>query len=81
MARDLRASAYQLVIDELRGARESADMTQQALADVLRRPQSYVAKIETGERGIDVIEFVEWVLATEHKPEKVIAKISKTISE
>lgn len=36
---------------------------QQQLAEVLSRPQSYVAKIETGERRIDTVELVEGSLA------------------
>ena len=63
MGRSLRSKAHQVLIAELRQAREDAGMTQQALADLMNRPQSYVAKIEIGERRIDVIEFLEWMTA------------------
>ncbi len=33
-------------------------MTQQQLAGALNRPQSFIAKVEAGERRIDVVEFV-----------------------
>jgi transcriptional regulator with XRE-family HTH domain len=39
-------------------ARKTADLTQHELAKRLRRPQSFVAKYEGGERRIDVVEFV-----------------------
>jgi transcriptional regulator with XRE-family HTH domain len=39
-------------------ARESAGFTQQRLAQRLRKPQSFVAKYERGERRLDVIEFI-----------------------
>ena len=39
-------------------ARAKAGLTQQALADKLGKPQSFVAKYEVGERRIDVIEFM-----------------------
>ncbi len=39
-------------------ARDKAGLTQQALADKLGKPQSFVAKYEVGERRIDVIEFM-----------------------
>lgn len=34
-------------------------MTQVDLAEQLGRPQSFVSKFETGERRLDVIEFLE----------------------
>ncbi len=40
-------------------AREKAGMTQTALAKKLGKPQSFVAKLEGGERRLDVIEFLE----------------------
>lgn len=45
----------QLLIEERKGA----GLTQQNLADKLKRPQSFVAKCENGERRLDVIEFLE----------------------
>ena len=40
------------------GARKAAGLTQQALARRLKKPQSFVAKYEGGERRVDVVEFV-----------------------
>src|SRR3979409_1352004 len=40
------------------GARKTAGLTQQALALRLKKPQSFVAKYEGGERRLDVVEFV-----------------------
>ena len=37
-------------------------MTQAQLAALLAKPQSYVSKVETCERRIDLIETVEWCL-------------------
>jgi transcriptional regulator with XRE-family HTH domain len=39
-------------------ARKRAGLTQQELAKRLKKPQSFVAKYEGGERRIDVVEFV-----------------------
>jgi len=44
-------------------ARKTVGITQQELASRLQRPQSFVAKVEKGERRLDVIEFAEWALA------------------
>jgi len=51
------------LIKSLTDIRKRQGFTQQQLADALRRPQSYVAKIETGERRIDAVELVEWSFA------------------
>jgi transcriptional regulator with XRE-family HTH domain len=40
-------------------ARKKAKLTQRELADILGRPQSYVSKYESGERRLDVLEFLE----------------------
>jgi len=40
------------------GARKAAGLTQHALARRLKKPQSFVAKYEGGERRLDVVEFV-----------------------
>jgi hypothetical protein len=42
------------------------------LADRLQRPQSFVSKFETGERHLDVLEFVELCEAIGIDPRKVI---------
>ena len=40
------------------GARKAAGLTQQALALRLKKPQSFIAKYEGGERRLDVVEFI-----------------------
>ena len=39
-------------------ARKKAGLTQQQLAKRLKKPQSFVAKYEGGERRLDVVEFL-----------------------
>lgn len=42
----------------LRGRRKAKGLTQAELAAKLKKPQSYVAKYEIGERRLDVIELI-----------------------
>lgn len=39
--------------------RKAAGLTQEAVAERLGKPQSFVSKYETGERRLDVIEFLD----------------------
>lgn len=54
----LHTAAYKSLIDALVAARKAANLTQVEVAARLRKPQSYVAKVEGGERRLDVMEFV-----------------------
>lgn len=56
--RTLSDQHYLEVVARLRSARERSGMTQAQLARNLGRPQSYVSKVETGERRIDFIELL-----------------------
>lgn len=60
MTRSLRTSGHQALMQVLVETRKSKGITQQELANRLDRPQSYIAKVETGERRLDVVEFIEW---------------------
>jgi len=55
-----RGSPYQERLQKLLVAqRQAVPLTQLALAARLGRPQSFVSKYETGERRLDVVEFLE----------------------
>lgn len=47
---------YLVLRDALREMRKQANMTQTQLAALLHKPQSYVSKIESGERKLDILE-------------------------
>lgn len=58
MDKSLRSAEYARLIALLVAARHKAGIRQQALAKKLRKPQSFVAKYEGGERRLDVVEFI-----------------------
>ena len=59
MTKSLRSPRQIRLQKLLADARMRAGLTQAQLAERLRRPQSFVAKYEGGERRIDVVEFCE----------------------
>lgn len=58
MPRALASPLHQHLRGLLVEARKDAKLTQEQVAERLRRPQSFVSKYEKGERKLDVIEFL-----------------------
>ena len=56
MSKSVYTKDYKEIIERLKKARVEADLSQQAVADKLGKPQSYISKIESGERRLDVAE-------------------------
>lgn len=52
----LHTKEYKQLIAKLKTARTSAGLTQIEVAERLKKPQSYVSKIENGQRRLDVLE-------------------------
>ena len=52
---------YRKLIKALILKRELKNITQVQLASSLKKPQSYVAKVENFERRIDVLELHDWL--------------------
>jgi transcriptional regulator with XRE-family HTH domain len=50
---------YEQFLGRLKQARMEAALTQVQVARMLKRPQSFVSKIESGERRVDVVELAE----------------------
>ena len=50
-------------IARLQSARKAKNLTQKKLGDMLNQPQSFVSKVETCERRLDIIEALEWCVA------------------
>lgn len=63
----------QLLID----ARARTKLTQQDVANRLKKPQSFVAKYEKGERRIDLIEFVTIARAVDADPVQLLRAFVK----
>lgn len=75
LRKTLRSKGHRALIDILVEARERAGLTQRDLAARLRRPHSFIGRIEAGERRVDVIEFIEIARVMGFDPEHLFAKL------
>jgi transcriptional regulator with XRE-family HTH domain len=55
-----RSARYRTFLKRLKQARLDANLNQVQVARKLHRPQSFVSKVESGERRVDVIELTEF---------------------
>ena len=56
-------------------ARRDAGLTQIELANRIGKPQSFVSKYESGERRLDVVEFIDVCSALKTSPIDIIKKL------
>lgn len=59
MSKSIYSAEYKKVVEKLRVSREEVGLTQAQVADLLNKPQSYISKIERGERRLDVAELTK----------------------
>ncbi len=76
MQKSVYSKRYKRLLDALKSARISADLTQSQAAERLKKPQSFVSKCESGERRIDVIELLEYCHLYNVSPERILREIS-----
>lgn len=68
---------YKLFRQLLVHARQSKNLTQTELAQLLQKPQSYVSKYENGERRLDVIEFLDICYLLGVPPTTLLSQINQ----
>jgi transcriptional regulator with XRE-family HTH domain len=64
-------------LESLIAARKKAELTQQALARRLGKPQSFISKYERGQRDIGVIELVEIAEALDMDAGRTVRTVQK----
>jgi ribosome-binding protein aMBF1 (putative translation factor) len=57
--KQLRSAKHRALITVIVAAREATGLTQRQLAAKLKRSNSFVWKLEAGERQLNVLEFIE----------------------
>lgn len=75
MANSLHDLRYKRLIDSIVDARKAAGLTQRDLAARLKQPPSYVGKIESRQRRLDLIEMVDLLEAIGVKPAKFVSDL------
>lgn len=75
--KSIHSAQYRALLVRMRAAREARGITQQELARRLGKPQSYVSKIEMGERRLDVVEFMHFMRAIEDEPHALLRDLER----
>jgi transcriptional regulator with XRE-family HTH domain len=72
-----RSKRYKALIGLLVAKREAAGMTQSDLAARLGKSQSFVARLESGQRRITVVEFMALAKILRFDPYRIISTLEK----
>ena len=77
MDKTLVTERHQRLITLIIEAREKSGMTQTELADALGEYQSFVARLESGQRRLDVIEFIRLAEILDFDAPKLMAEVQR----
>jgi transcriptional regulator with XRE-family HTH domain len=77
MVMSIHHPRYLALREHLKALRLGAGMTQIDIANKLGLDQSYISKIERGERYVDILFYVDWCIASQVKPEKAVKLLQK----
>jgi transcriptional regulator with XRE-family HTH domain len=80
MEKSIHTPEYAILCAELVSIRKSANLTQRDVARRLEVPPSWVAKVETGERRIDLVELCRFSSACEVDPTSFCSGLSAHIA-
>lgn len=77
MPKAIYSARHARLAQKLTAARKEAGMTQATVARSLGRHQPFIANIESGERRIDVVEFLELTEVIGADPFAILADVQK----
>lgn len=56
MGRTIRTKEYAIFIERMKRARAESGLLQIEVAKAMKRPQSYISRVESGEYRLDILE-------------------------
>ena len=69
MAKSIFSSEHKILVSKLVQARKELGLLQEEVAEKLGRTQSYVSKIESGQRRLDIVQLKEFAKIYKKKVE------------
>mgnify|MGYP001606976693 FL=1 len=60
MSKTIYSKDHRFLTEQLKKARIEAELDQEKAADLLGKTQSYISKIEAGQRRVDVVQLKEF---------------------
>ena len=73
MATSIYSNEHKFIVEQLKKARLEAKLDQKTVAELIGRTQSYVSKIESGQRKIDIVQLKQFA-SIYKKPVKYFIK-------
>lgn len=80
LAKSLYLPEHRALCEVLVATRRRAGLTQDSVSKRLKRPQSFVAKYEGGERRLDVIEFIAIAEALDADPVRLLRQLLRRVT-
>ncbi len=60
MIKAIYSRDHKFVVEQLKRARIEAGLDQEKAAELLKKTQSYISKVESGQRRIDIVQLKEF---------------------
>lgn len=80
MEKSIYSQEYSLFLEQLRKAREEKGLTQTDVAQKLGQTQSFVSKVERGERRLDIVELRAFCSAIGVGFQSFVGRIERTLN-